>query len=74
MKEQDMLVERINNLCREKQMTYCALSYMSAVPMTTLMRIMDKTIVNPGVLIIERLCKGFGITVKEFFDSPEFTS
>lgn len=72
MKAQDMLVERINNLCKEKRMTYYALSYQSAVPMTTLMHIVDKSTVNPGVLTIGKLCDGFGISLKEFFDAPEF--
>ncbi len=72
MKAQDMLVERIENLCKEKGLTYYALSYRSTVPMTTLMHIMDKSTVNPGVLTIGKLCDGFGITLKEFFDSPEF--
>ena len=74
MKAQDMLVERINNLCKEKRMTYYALSYASAVPMTTLIHIGDKSTVNPGVLTIGKLCDGFGITLKEFFDSSEFES
>lgn len=72
MKAQDILVERINNLCKQKRMTYYALSYKSAVPMTTLIHIVDKSTVNPGVLTIGKLCDGFGITLKEFFDSPEF--
>ncbi len=72
MKAQDMLVERINNLCKERRMSYYALSYESAVPMTTLMHIVDKTTVNPGVLTIGKLCDGLGITLKDFFDSPEF--
>lgn len=74
MKEQDMLAERIKNLCGEKQMTYSALASASAVPVATIMHIVDKSTVNPGVLTIERLCDGFGITLKEFFDSPEFIS
>lgn len=72
MKAQDLLVERINNLCKEKRLSYYMLSYRSAVPMTTLMHIMDKSTVNPGVLTIGKLCDGLGITLKEFFDVPEF--
>lgn len=74
MKAQDVLVERINNLCKERRMTYYALSYASAVPMTTLMHIVDKSTANPGVLTIGKLCEGFGITLKDFFDAPEFES
>lgn len=72
MQAQDILVERINNLCKQKRMTYYALSYRSAVPMTTLIHIVDKSTFNPGVLTIGKLCGGFGITLKEFFDSYEF--
>lgn len=72
MKAQDMLVERINNLCKEKRLSYYALSYQSSVPLTTLMHIIDKSTSNPGIITISKLCDGFGITMKEFFDSPEF--
>lgn len=72
MKAQDMLVERINNLCKEKQLSYYALSYRSAVPITTLMHIIDKSTVNPGIVTIGKICDGLGITIKEFFDAPEF--
>lgn len=72
MNTQDILVERINNLCKERRMTYYALSYASAIPMTTLMHIVDKSTVNPGILTIGKICDGFGITLKEFFDIPEF--
>ncbi len=27
---------------------------------------------NPGVVTIKILCDGFGITLNEFFDTPEF--
>lgn len=74
MKEQDMLAERINNLCREKKMSYFSLACASDVPIGTIMHIVDKSTVNPGMLTIERLCGGFGITLNEFFDSPEFIS
>ena len=72
MKAQDMLVERINNLCKEKRLSYYMLSYQSTVPLTTLMHIVDKSTSNPGIITISQICDGFGITMKEFFDSPEF--
>lgn len=72
MRAQDMLVERINNLCKEKRLSYYALSYQSTVPLTTLMHIVDKSTINPGIITISKICDGFGITMKDFFDSPEF--
>ncbi len=72
MNPQDMLIERINNLCKERRLSYYALAYKSAVPLTTLMHILDKSTKNPGVLTISKLCDGFDITLKDFFDSGEF--
>lgn len=72
MDAQDMIIKRICNLCKEKDLSYYALAYRSAVPLTTLMHILDKSTRNPGVLTIGRLCDGWGITLKEFFDSEEF--
>lgn len=72
MNAQDMLIQRINNLCKEKRMSYYALSYHSTVPLTTLMHIVDKSTVNPGIITICKISDGFGLTMKEFFDSPEF--
>ena len=72
MDAQDMIIERIRKLCKERKMSYYALAYRSAVPLTTLMHILDKSTRNPGVLTIGRLCDGLDITLKEFFDSEEF--
>jgi transcriptional regulator with XRE-family HTH domain len=72
MSAQDMLVERIDNLCKERNMSYYTLSYNSTVPLTTLMHIMNKSTLNPGIITISKICDGFGITMKEFFDSSEF--
>ena len=72
MSAQDMLVERIDNLCKERNMSYYMLSYNSTVPLTTLMHIMNKSTLNPGIITISKICDGFGITMKEFFDSSGF--
>ncbi|RKI90257.1 XRE family transcriptional regulator [Parablautia intestinalis] len=74
MKEKSVIVERIDNLCKEKRMSYYALSYRSAVPMSTLIHIVEESTANPGVLTIGKLCGGFGVTLSEFFDGPEFES
>ncbi len=74
MKEKSLLAERINHLCKEKKMTYYTLSCKSEIPMTTLMYIVKEQAANPGILIIGKLCDGFGISLKEFFDLPELES
>lgn len=71
-KNHNLLVNRINDLCREKGMTYYSLSYQSAVPLTTLLHIMDGSTKNPGFYTITKICDGFGISMAEFVDVKEF--
>ena len=70
--KQKIIAKRINDLCKKKGMSYYILAYKSAVPLTTLLHIVDGSTKNPGIYTIFKLCDGFGITVKEFFDTEEF--
>ena len=70
-REQEIIVNRINELCMERNMTYYALASKSGVSLTTLMHIIDGTSGNPGVFTMKKLCKGLGISLKEFFHAEE---
>lgn len=72
MSEQKMLVNRIEFLCKELGISYYTLAYRSTVPLTTIMHILDCSTKNPGIFTIAKLCNGFGITLKDFFDAEEF--
>ena len=69
---QFILLDRIDQLCNEKDMTYYNLSYKATIPLTTLIHIMDGSTKNPGVFTIMKICDGFGITMREFFDTAAF--
>lgn len=71
-KAQKILVERIDGLCKEKDMSYYALSYKSTIPLSTLIHIMDETTKNPGIFTIMKICDGLGVSLPEFFDTQEF--
>ena len=70
--EQKILVNRINDLCKQLGLSYYTLSYKSGVPLSTLMHLMDGTVKNPGIYTIVRLCAGMRITLAEFFDTESF--
>ncbi len=72
MCEQKMLVNRIEFLCKEMDISYYTLAYRSTVPLTTIMHILDCSTKNPGIFTIAKLCNGFGITLMDFFDAEEF--
>ena len=71
-KQQSVLVERIDELCKEKNYSYYALSYKSSVPLTTLIHIMDGTSKNPGVFTVIKICDGLGVSLSEFFNTEAF--
>lgn len=72
MEAKDKLANRIKYLCKQKCISYYTLSYMSTVPMTTLMHIINRSTKNPGIFTIFKICNGLNITIKDFFDSEEF--
>ncbi len=72
MKRQTMIINRIKELCKKEEISFYTLSYKSAVPMTTLMHILDGSTKNPGFFTIVKICNGLNVTVKDFFDTPEF--
>lgn len=72
MKQQKLLSNRIQYYCQKKDMSYYKLAYRSAVPLTTLLHVIDCSTKNPGIFTLIKICNGLGITMKEFFDSEEF--
>ena len=71
--QQKILIERIKGLCKERGISYYVLSYRSSVPMTTLAHILNGRSKNPGVFTIMKICEGLEVSVKEFFDTDDFS-
>lgn len=69
---QEILIDRIKQLCKEKGISYYKLSYKATIPMTTLMNIVEGNTKNPGIFNIMKICDGLGVSMKEFFDTKEF--
>ena len=63
---------RLLVLCEEKHMTIHHLAIESGVPPSTIKNILYGKSQNPGIVTIKTLCDGLGITLTEFFDTPEF--
>lgn len=68
----EVIVERIYDLCNEREITPNALSYLSGVSQSTVKSILNGESKNPGVVTIKKLCDGVDITIVEFFDTEEF--
>lgn len=72
MREQELLSQRIQYYCRLRRFSYYKLSRRSAVPINTVMHIVNGATANPGIFTLAKLCSGLDISLKEFFDTEEF--
>lgn len=68
------VIKRIEELCKEKNLTINALSNISGVTQSTVNDIVKGTTYNAGIVTIKKLCDGLGISIRDFFDSDLFTN
>lgn len=64
-----LLAERVNELCREKEITYEELSSKSEVPIETVLQMADGSVKNPGIFAIAKICEGLDVSLKDFLDT-----
>ena len=64
--------DRILHLCEERDLTINRLVTISALPPSSIKNILYGKSQNPKLLTIKMLCDGLGITLGEFFSTPEF--
>jgi len=72
MKTIDAVKNRILQLCAERNISVNKLANLSALPPSSLKGILYGRSQNPKLLTIKILCDGLGITLGEFFSTPEF--
>lgn len=66
------VVRRFRELCSRKGITPNELANMSGVTPSTVYSLFDSKRQNVSITTIKILCDGLGITLGEFFGSPEF--
>ena len=72
MRTVDAVRDRILQLCEQRQMSIHKLAMVSALPPSSIKNILYGKSRNPKVLTIKMICDGLGITLGEFFSTPEF--
>lgn len=65
-------VDRIHQLCKERNMTPNALSYAAGISQSTIKSILNGESKNPGIVTLKKICDGLDITMIEFFDTDEY--
>lgn len=64
--------ERIIRLCDERDISINKLATISALPPSSIKNILYGRSVDPKILTIKKMCDGLGITLGDFFSTPEF--
>ena len=67
-----LVIERIKNLCEEQKITYYKLAKRAEMNTNTLHCIINENNDDVRLLTIKRLCNGFNISLREFFDDDLF--
>ena len=66
------IVNRILELCQERDISINRLGTISGVSQATINNITSKRNASTTVATIKKLCDGLEITLGEFFSTPEF--
>ena len=72
MNTKEAVAKRILDLCAERNMAINALASISGVSPSTIYSMLNEKSKNPGVVSLKKICDGLGITLGEFFSTPEF--
>ena len=63
---------RILQLCGEREISINKLATICALPPSNIKNILYGKSQNPKLITIKMICDGLGITLGEFFGTPEF--
>ena len=65
---------RILALCGERDISINKLATICALPPSSVKNILYGKSQNPKLLTIKMICDGLGITLADFFNTPEFNA
>lgn len=66
------MIKRIHDLCKEKNMNINKLGNQAGLNPSTIRSIVKKRCESPKAETVYYICIGFGISLKEFYDSELF--
>lgn len=72
MSVKDVVVQRFQNLCLERNIKINELANLSGVTPSTAYSMIDPKRRDVSIVTIKKFCDGLEITLGEFFSTPEF--
>ena len=74
MNAKEAVAIRINELCDERGIAVNALANKTGVSPSTIYSMLNDKSQNQGVVSLHKICYGFDITLRDFFNSDIFDS
>ena len=68
----DVVVQRFQQICKQRNIKLNELANISGVTPSTVYSMNDETRRDISITTIKKLCDGLEITLGEFFSTPEF--
>ncbi|MBQ8317023.1 MAG: helix-turn-helix transcriptional regulator [Lachnospiraceae bacterium] len=65
--EQFDVINRIKQLCKDKDLSFYRISKDSGIPQTTLTNMLNRG-TTPSIYTLEKICETMDITLSQFFD------
>lgn len=72
MSVKDVVAKRFMELCKERNIKTNELANLSGVTPSTAYSMLDEKRRDISIITIKKFCDGLGITLGEFFSSPDF--
>ena len=72
MNAKEAVAKRIIELCKKREMTVNAIANNAGISPSTIYSMLNYKSQNPGVVSLHKICYGFNITLRDFFDSEIF--
>ena len=74
METSQIIINRITDLCRQRNITVGKLCTNAGATSSTVSDIMNGVTKNPGVITIKKLCDALNMTLGDFFNTEEFNN
>ena len=74
MDVKDAVANRFSKLCQSRGIRPNELAVLSGVTPSTVYSMLDPSRRNISLVTVKKLCDGLGVTLGEFFSTPEFDS
>jgi len=72
VRTKEAIINRIIQLCNERDIAINELANLSGVAPSTVYSLLNEKSQNPGAVTIKKLCDGLEISLRDFFNTPEF--